>query len=98
MTALEDFVGYANLGSTLRGAFGRGLKRAACTVRHGECHRCFLNSACHYTRLFEPIGGSDLPRPLIFRMPVPLLVAGQSLHIGIKTNLGLWRYEIRSQT
>lgn len=45
-------------GSTLRGAFGRALKKCACALRRQECATCMLAPSCCHTFIFE---GQTLP-------------------------------------
>lgn len=55
-------------GSTLRGSFGRALRRTACMTRMKECHDCPLRVTCPYTNLLnlnEKIGLRSLKLPLI---------------------------------
>ena len=73
LRACEEFEGYPILGSALRGAFGNGLKFAACTVGHGNCNKCLLSPACHYTNIFEPVAEKNVPRPFVFTVPAPPL-------------------------
>jgi hypothetical protein len=41
-------------GSTLRGAFGRALRKAACITRQDSCTGCPLRSSCAYGVVFDP--------------------------------------------
>ncbi|NLW36112.1 MAG: CRISPR system precrRNA processing endoribonuclease RAMP protein Cas6 [Syntrophorhabdus aromaticivorans] len=78
-------------GFTLRGVFGRMLKKTVCAIRTTPCQKCMLNSRCVYCYLFEtrPVGThphagkfTDHPRPYIIN-PEPgrerLLHAGDEL-------------------
>lgn len=40
-------------GSTLRGAFGRALKKIACMTKQADCKGCPLYRTCPYTNIFE---------------------------------------------
>lgn len=40
-------------GSTLRGAFGRALRKIACMTKQAECKGCPLYRTCPYTNIFE---------------------------------------------
>ncbi len=40
-------------GSTLRGVFGRALRKLACLTQASECRGCAVLAACPYPRLFE---------------------------------------------
>ena len=41
-------------GSTLRGAFGRALRHAACVTRKPDCKGCTLRKNCTYGVVFDP--------------------------------------------
>jgi hypothetical protein len=41
-------------GSTLRGVFGRALKRVVCALKRQECPTCLLRRECLYPLVFEP--------------------------------------------
>jgi len=41
-------------GSTLRGAFGRALRKAACVTGHSQCHGCGFRAQCTYGYIFDP--------------------------------------------
>ena len=64
-------------GSTLRGAFGHGLKTVACNLKDEKCKECNLNNNCAYSLLFNPflVGKekektskrfNNKPRPFVF--------------------------------
>lgn len=40
-------------GSTLRGAFGRALRRTSCMTHRSDCRTCPLYRTCPYTQVFE---------------------------------------------
>lgn len=40
-------------GSTIRGAFGRALRRTSCMTHQSDCKRCPLYRTCPYTQVFE---------------------------------------------
>ena len=40
-------------GSTLRGAFGRALRRTSCMTHQSDCKTCPLYRTCPYTQVFE---------------------------------------------
>ena len=40
-------------GSTLRGAFGRALRKIACMTKQADCKGCPLYRTCPYTNIFE---------------------------------------------
>lgn len=48
-------------GSTLRGAFGRALRRAACITGQDQCTGCPLRNSCAYGVVFDP---APPPQPL----------------------------------
>lgn len=75
----------AYLGSTLRGAFGHALKRAACSTAHGDCARCLLTEACAYTLIFEGTASQAArarrdtpPHPFVLRPPHVSFLASDS--------------------
>ena len=41
-------------GSTLRGAFGRALRGAACITGQTQCNGCALRASCAYGEVFDP--------------------------------------------
>lgn len=80
------------VGSTWRGAFGLGLRQAACVTRQPACPGCSSLSTCAYSYLFEtPRPSSALkmrrhdqvPHPYIFSMPAH----HQTLRAGEETTL-----------
>lgn len=87
LAACDDFVGYPILGSTLRGAFGSALKDVSCTVGHRKCEICLLNTACHYTRIFDPQTQKNAPRPFTFQIPVPPLNPKLSVEDSLKLRI-----------
>jgi hypothetical protein len=44
---------YSFIGSAVRGAFGKGLKRVSCTLPRQPCSTCPVREGCAYFRLFE---------------------------------------------
>jgi hypothetical protein len=67
------------LGSTLRGAFGHALKRAACQSPGRDCRTCPLPHDCWYAWLFETVmpphalevtEQRDAPRPFVLIPPL----------------------------
>lgn len=65
------------LGATLRGALGYILKQTVCQIKHGECLRCVLRTACPYPVLFEglaPQGREIMRRYDKIPQPFVLLV------------------------
>ena len=58
-------------GSTLRGAFGRALRRTACVTGQSTCQACPLRHSCAYGVVFDP---APPPQPLhpSFRNGLPL--------------------------
>lgn len=49
-------------GSTIRGVFGRSLKKVVCALRRQSCEGCILNATCAYSFLFEGAGLGVGPR------------------------------------
>jgi hypothetical protein len=81
-------------GSTLRGAFGRALRKAACITGQDKCTGCPLRSSCAYGVVFDPAAPAQplhpsfkdgLPRYLM--QPPALgtcqLSAGQTQHFSL---------------
>ena len=74
------------LGSTIRGAVGRGLRQLVCATRMPECEGCPVRSACVYATLhdgYTPPGvatgtGEHAPPPLWLRDVEP----GRAMHAG----------------
>jgi len=63
-----------DVGSTLRGLLGAGLKRIACVERTASaCPPCALGNRCPYGAIFEPTSpfptGEDVPGPLVIEPP-----------------------------
>lgn len=50
-------------GSTLRGAFGRALRRAACITGQEKCTACPLRNSCAYGVVFDPAAPSQPLHP-----------------------------------
>lgn len=74
-------------GSTLRGAFGRALRRAACITGQKECTGCPLRNSCAYGVVFDPAAPAlplhpsfrdGLPRYLV----QPPAIGASQLHAG----------------
>ena len=68
-------------GSTLRGVFGRALKKVVCVLKRQECTACMLNAACLYPQIFEPdlIHSSETgdnkassPHPFVLEPPISM--------------------------
>jgi len=60
-------------GSTLRGAFGRALREAACVTRQPRCDGCALRLHCSYGVVFDPLPPVQPLHPS-FRNGLPLYV------------------------
>ncbi len=61
-------------GSTLRGAFGHGLKKVSCTLRNQDCSNCLLRQSCAYSLIFatEKLENGRIaarPHPYILNLP-----------------------------
>lgn len=50
-------------GSTLRGAFGRALRRAACITGRSQCTGCPVRAQCAYGAVFDPCAPSQPLHP-----------------------------------
>jgi len=66
--------------NSLRGAFGRALRRLVCTFPRGECGVCDLVRSCPYAAIFEPRKPPQIqrlaqvrqtPRPFVLRTETP---------------------------
>lgn len=60
-------------GSTLRGAFGRALRRAACITGQDKCTGCSLRNSCAYGVVFDPAAPAQPIHPS-FRDGLPRYV------------------------
>jgi len=60
-------------GSTLRGAFGRALRRAACITGQNQCTGCPLRNSCAYGVVFDPAAPAQPVHPS-FRDGLPRYV------------------------
>lgn len=60
-------------GSTLRGAFGRALRQAACVTGQAHCQGCPLRQQCAYGVVFEPAAPAQPLHPS-FRDGIPRYV------------------------
>lgn len=58
-------------GSTLRGAFGRALRKAACITGQAKCTGCHLRQSCAYGVVFDPVASAQPLHPS-FRDGLPL--------------------------
>lgn len=58
-------------GSTLRGAFGRALRKAACITGQAKCTGCPLRQSCAYGVVFDPVVPAQPLHPS-FRDGLPL--------------------------
>ncbi len=84
LMAIEKVSLPSNMGSTLRGAFGRALKRVACRRSNADCAQCFLSDQCIFFRYFWRTRVRDRHpvRPYVFEVPPSgdmLLEKGDSL-------------------
>lgn len=61
-------------GSTLRGAFGHALRRAACVTREKDCKACSLYRACAYPAIFAPPPPAEHSLQRFSDIPVPFVV------------------------
>lgn len=78
LRADEEAILPSYLGSTLRGAISRTLKRIACTEKERECLDCPSKNQCSYSILFETgpiesvgkwLNRTSWPRPIIVQPP-----------------------------
>lgn len=61
-------------GSALRGAFGHGLRQAACVTREPDCRSCALYRSCSYPAIFETPPPPDYSRRVLANVPHPFVV------------------------
>lgn len=61
-------------GSTLRGAFGRALRRSACLTREAACPPCPLWRSCPYPAIFQPPPPSEHALQKFSEIPPPFIV------------------------
>jgi hypothetical protein len=61
-------------GSTLRGAFGRALRRTACMTREKDCKTCPLYRSCPYPAIFEPPPPVDHALQKFTQIPTPFII------------------------
>lgn len=61
-------------GSTLRGVFGRALRRTACMTRQKECKPCPLYRSCPYPAIFEPPPPLDHALQKFTQIPAPFVI------------------------
>ena len=54
-------------GSTIRGIFGRALKKATCVLKKQECKSCLLRKNCLYAILFDT---GNIPPPFVIEPPL----------------------------
>jgi hypothetical protein len=82
-------------GSTLRGLFGLGLKKAVCVLKHQQCPACLLKDRCLYTRVFDTHlleagstekRGAGRPHPFVIEPPATTQTdfqPGETLECGL---------------
>ena len=67
--ALQDMNFSAYAGSTLRGIFGKSLRRVSCLAQRADCKGCAAVSSCPYAEIFEngalSNGGDEVPNPYV---------------------------------
>lgn len=67
--ALQDMNFSAYAGSTLRGIFGKSLRRVSCLAQKTDCKGCAAVSSCPYAEIFEngilSNGGEEVPNPYV---------------------------------
>ena len=90
-------------GSTLRGGFGNAFRRVVCALKKNDCSECILKEKCVYSYVFETPPPSDTKimrkytsAPLEGNVGpfMPLINAGEVLHVGKGTSFGLGKYGI----
>jgi hypothetical protein len=73
--ALEDMTFPIYAGSTLRGIFGKALRRSTCLAKQTECANCAIYQTCPYASLFENgytgAKGEEIPNPYVIE-PFPM--------------------------
>jgi hypothetical protein len=85
-------------GNTLRGTFGKSLKKLACAKECRDARTCARRDTCAYARFFEPgapdgpSGLHDRPRPFVFRTSI---LDGISVAKGDRFHFGLNLFETR---
>ena len=64
-----------NWGPTLRGGFGRGLRRVACSLNRDSCAECPLGASCAYAYVFEtPIVSAEAIMRKYLQAPHPFVL------------------------
>lgn len=93
--AVDDLYLPAYKGSTLRGGFGRSLRRVVCAIKRRDCVDCLLRERCVYVYVFEtpPPRQSErlrlyktVPHPFIIEPPLDVrryVPSGSSLDLGM---------------
>jgi CRISPR-associated endoribonuclease Cas6 len=56
-------------GSTLRGVFGRALRKVVCALKRQECEQCLLKEKCVYAQVFETDLATDSSGSTRFASP-----------------------------
>lgn len=71
--ALQDMNFPLYAGSTLRGIFGKALRRVSCLAQRTNCAGCGVVSTCPYAVVFEngylSNGGDEIPNPYVIEPP-----------------------------
>lgn len=71
--ALQDMNFPLYAGSTLRGIFGKSLRRVSCLARRADCAGCGVTATCPYAVVFEnghlSNGGDEVPNPYVIEPP-----------------------------
>ncbi|KAF0155224.1 MAG: cytoplasmic protein [Syntrophaceae bacterium] len=83
-------------GSTLRGVFGRALKKVVCALKKQDCADCLLAARCIYPAIFETIPNPNVTdsRKRIVNHPHPYVIeppedAKTIFHRGDMLNFGI---------
>lgn len=71
--ALQDMNFPLYAGSTLRGIFGKSLRRVSCLAQRADCAGCGVTATCPYAVVFEngylSNGGDEVPNPYVIEPP-----------------------------
>ena len=66
-TLTKDTILPSYKGSTIRGIFGRALKKVVCVLKRQECKSCLLRKNCLYAILFDT---GNIPPPFVIEPPL----------------------------
>jgi hypothetical protein len=77
----QDIDSWANIASTLRGVWGRTLKKLYCYQKQSECHDCVMSNCTYYTLFEKKYGDSGQFHPYII---LPIVKGTRSAKILFK--------------